>query len=688
MYARAAIAGRLAGSGHDSTVTNRLAEESSPYLLQHKDNPVDWQPWDERALEAARVHGKPILLSIGYAACHWCHVMERESFEDPDTARMMNEHFVCIKVDREERPDLDAVYMEAVQTMTGQGGWPMTVFLTPEGVPFYGGTYFPPEDRYGMPSFTRLLTAIAELWRERRGEAEEQGTRLMEQLGAMSKLAPSSQEISPGILTTALEELTQNFDARWGGFGGAPKFPQPMTIDFLHRMAARGFSGAQAMARGTLDAMAGGGMFDQLGGGFARYSVDREWVVPHFEKMLYDNAQLLRTYARSWQRTATDRHRDVAAATGEWMLSEMRDPGGGFWSSIDADSEEEEGKFYVWSMDEIVDVTGPDSDAAIDHWGVTDAGNFEGKNILVYAAEPEDPAAIERARAALLERRSTRVRPGTDTKVLAAWNGLAASCLAEAGWILDQPRWIAAATEAMSFVLETMRVDGRLMRSYRSTDGRSDVRHLGYCEDYAFILEACLTLYETTFEPRWLEEARWAADEAFRLFLDDEVGGFFTTGIDAETLVNRSRDLIDNAMPAANSVMALELQRLALITGAMEYEKRAVDILRLMQPAMTRSPAAFGHLLGAADMHTGTPLEVVIVGDPTSSDTKELLSVLRGRFLSNRVVVVSPPPHTVEIPLLEQRTMRGGAATAYVCRRGVCDAPVTSAAQLLEQLST
>ena len=667
-------------------MTNRLAEETSPYLLQHKDNPVDWHPWDEMALEAARVDQKPILLSIGYAACHWCHVMERESFEDPTTAQLMNENFVCIKVDREERPDLDAVYMEAVQVMTGQGGWPMTVFLTPEGVPFFGGTYFPPEDRYGVPSFPRLLTAISELWRERRTEAEEQGLRLMDHLGAMAKLAPSSDGVSEDVLTTALEALGQNFDARWGGFGGAPKFPQPMTIDFLHRMAARGFSGAQAMARGTLDAMAAGGMFDQLGGGFARYSVDREWVVPHFEKMLYDNAQLLRTYARSWQRSGSERHRDVAIATAWWMLTEMRDPGGGFWSSIDADSEGEEGRYYVWSKDEFVEVAGPDADAAIGHFGITDGGNFEGNNILVYTGEPEEPEAIDRVRAALLERRATRVRPSTDTKVLAAWNGLAASCLAEAGWILEHPDWIAAASAAMTFVLDEMRLDGRLMRSHRTIDGRSSVKHLGYSEDYAFVLEACLTLYETTFEQRWLDEARRAADEALRLFLDAEVGGFFTTGIDAETLVTRSKDLIDNAVPAANSVLALELQRLALITGEAGYERRAIDIVRLMQPAMTRSPGAFGHLLGAVDMQTGKPLEVVIVGDPASPDTQDLLAVVHKQFLPNRVIVVSTPPHTLEIPLLEHRTMRGGVATAYVCRRAVCEAPVTTAAQLLQQL--
>jgi uncharacterized protein YyaL (SSP411 family) len=668
-------------------MANRLVAETSPYLLQHKDNPVDWYPWGEDALAEARARAKPILLSIGYAACHWCHVMERESFEDPETARLMNESFVCIKVDREERPDLDALYMEAVQTITGQGGWPMTVFLTPEGVPFYGGTYFPPEDRHGMPSFRRLLTAITELWRERRAEAEEHGRTLMSHLGGMSGLVPSDDPVTDDVLRSALDGLAGSFDARWGGFGNAPKFPQPMTIDFLHRMAARGFSGAHAMARGTLDAMAAGGMLDQLGGGFARYSVDRQWVVPHFEKMLYDNAQLLRTYARSWQLSRNERHRDVAVATAEWMLAEMRDPSGGFWSSIDADSEGEEGKFYVWDRAEFQVVTGADAPVAAAHWGVTEQGNFEGKNILVYADHPTDPDAIERARKSLLARRSERRRPGTDTKVLAAWNGLAASCLAEAGWVLDRTDWVTAAAEAMTFVLSTMRVDGRLMRSYRRLDDGGDVRHLGFCDDYAFTLEACLALYETTFEPSWLAEARWAADEATRLFLDTEGGGFFTTGADGEKLVMRSKDLIDNAIPAANSVMALELQRLALITGVGDYEHHAREILTMMQPAIASSPGAFGHLLGAVDMYTGTPLEIVIVGTLDHADTTALVDAIRSRYLADRVIVVSAPPHAVDLPLLEKRAMTGGVATAYVCRRGVCKVPVTDPDELLAQLA-
>ena len=667
-------------------MTNRLAAETSPYLLQHKDNPVDWWPWTPEALDTARALDKPILLSVGYSACHWCHVMERESFEDPETARVMNDNFVCIKVDREERPDIDAVYMEAIQTMTGQGGWPMTVFLTPEGVPFYGGTYFPPQDRHGMPSFTRVLTAIAELWRDRRTEATEQGTRLMEHLGGITTLTPSTDPITRSLLDVAAASFTRSFDPEWGGFGGAPKFPQPMTLDLLMRFGHRGDEHADRMVARTLDAMAAGGMFDQLAGGFARYSVDRQWVVPHFEKMLYDNAQLLRSYARSYQRSRNERHRHVAEATAAWMLSELLDHSGGFWSALDADSEGEEGKFYVWDYDELVEVTGDDADAAVAHWGVTREGNFDGKNILVYANEPDDPIAIERARSKLLERRASRVRPGTDEKVLTAWNGLAASCLAEAGWILGRSEWIDAAVRAMEHILTVQRVDGRLMRSYRRIDGRDEVRHLGYCEDYAFVLEACLVLYETTHNPQWLDEARWCGDEVVKLF-GDEIGGFFTTGTDAEELVTRSKDVIDNAVPAANSVLALELQRLALITSDQSYEDHALGIIRLMKDAMERSPGAFGHLLSAVDLYLGDPLEIVIVGDTRDPDTSRLLDVVRSTYIAHRVLVVAPPGED-GLALLRDRPTRDDRATAYVCRRGVCRTPVTAPVELAVELAS
>jgi uncharacterized protein YyaL (SSP411 family) len=666
-------------------MTNRLATQTSPYLLQHKENPVDWYPWGEEALDRARREDKPILLSIGYAACHWCHVMEHESFENEETARIMNEHFVCIKVDREERPDLDAVYMEAVQTMTGQGGWPMTVFLTPDGVPFYGGTYFPPDDRHGLPAFKKLLLAVADTWNSKRADVEMQGAELLGHLDPLSRLEPSKDPLSAELLDAALEGFKNSFDPAYGGFGGAPKFPQPMTLDFLLRMSRRGRSKAMEMARATLDAMASGGMFDQLGGGFHRYSVDRAWTVPHFEKMLYDNAQLLRTYIRAWQETSTERFEQISRATVEWLLREMRDPKGGFWSSIDADSEGVEGKFYVWDLDEVQEVCGSDAEAAIQTWGFTPSGNFEGTNIPVLSSFDEDPNAVARARAALLERRTDRVRPATDDKVLAAWNGLVVSALAEAGAALGEPDWIQAAADAMDFVLKTMRVDGRLMRSYRA----GKVSHPGYCEDYAFVLEGCLALFEATFDFSWLEEAEWAGREAIRLFGDEQAGGFFTTGHDAEKLVTRSKDLIDNAVPSANSVLALQLQRLALISGDRDLEARAASVMRIGRDLMLRSPLAFAHLLEAVDFYTGTPDEVVIVGDPKASDTRSLLQVVRQRFRPNKVLLVADENGvgTGGPELLKNRSRRDGKATAYVCHNFVCDAPTNSAEELAAQLS-
>jgi hypothetical protein len=677
-------------------MANRLASETSPYLIQHKDNPVDWYPWGDEALQRAAQEDKPIFLSIGYAACHWCHVMERESFEDPAVADLLNEHFVSIKVDREERPDLDAVYMEAVQLMTGQGGWPMSVFLTPDGIPFYGGTYFPPQERYGMPSFPRLVTAVAEAWTERRDEVLGQGKQLLDHLGGLAGLQAGTEIPGDEVLERAVSSLEAAFDPEWGGFGGAPKFPQPATLDLLLRVAARPQgrrlgtdADGLAMVERTLDAMASGGMFDQLRGGFARYSVDRTWTVPHFEKMLYDNAQLIRTYSRAWRRTNQARYMEVVEATIGWLVDEMQDPTGGFYSSLDADSEGEEGKFYVWSVDEVRAVAGTDADAAIELWGFTDEGNFEGRNIPVFTGREVDADALERARAALLEVRTQRVRPATDTKILTAWNALTVSAIGEAAIVFDRPDWSRLAQDTLEHLLKTMRVDGRLMRSFaRRTDTSVDIRHLAYCEDYAFVLEACLVLLETTSDIRWLDEAIWAADEAIRLFSDPVAGGFFTTGNDAETLITRSKDLIDNAQPAANSVLALELQRLALITGDGRYQDEAEKILRLLHGPMSRSPSAFSHLLAAVDFFIGDPVEIVVVGRPSADDSRTLLETVYSSHRANRVVLmVDPDRPAPDIPLLSDKRMLDGRATAYVCRRGVCRNPVTSAEDLSSELA-
>jgi uncharacterized protein YyaL (SSP411 family) len=672
-------------------MANRLAQETSPYLLQHKDNPVDWYPWGDEAFERARAEDRPILLSIGYAACHWCHVMEHESFEDADTARLMNENFVCIKVDREERPDVDAIYMDAVQAMTGHGGWPMTMFLTPAGVPFYGGTYFPPQDRLGLPSFGSVLRAVLSAWQARRTDVESQGKRLVEHIAAATTPSQSREMVTRDVIDEAARALRSAFDPQHGGFGGAPKFPQPMILDLLLRLQVQGDEAGGRMAQTTLDAMGNGGIFDQLGGGFHRYSVDPEWVVPHFEKMLYDNAQLLRTYARSWLVTGSARHRHIAEATARWMLTEMRDPAGGFWSALDADSEGVEGKFYVWTLDEVRDAAGNDAALAIANFGLSEQGNFEGANIPVFDHEVADDQGLARAREALLDRRSERPRPETDKKVLTAWNALASSALAEAGTALGAPELIAAAAEAMRFVLSRMRIDGRLMRSYRhDAPGGGRVSHLGYCEDYAFVVEACLALYEATFDLSWLDEARRTADDAIDLFWDEQGGGFFTTGHDAEELVLRPKDLIDNAIPSANSVMALELQRLTRFTGEGSYESRALTIIRLMRDTAARAPLAVGHLLQGIDFYTGDPLEIVVIGNRDRDDTRLLLDSVRTRFLPNKVLIFSDGPEeqaVLRIPLLQGRRGANGA-TAYVCRNGTCKLPVTDPRALVEQIES
>ncbi len=585
-------------------VPNALAQETSPYLRQHAENPVDWLPWGPRALERARAEDKPLLVSIGYSSCHWCHVMERESFEDPSTAALMNESFVCVKVDREERPDVDALYMEAVQGMTGHGGWPLNVFLTPEQAPFYGGTYFPPEERHGMPAWTQVLQAITESWSENSAEIRAGGERLRERLSGAADLSPSKQPLGQSELEEAVATLAGAFDARNGGFGGAPKFPQASVLEFLL------LRGERAMSLSTLHAMADGGIHDVLGGGFARYSVDASWTVPHFEKMLYDNALLARAYLHGWQASGEERLREVCLDMLDWTLREMRGPEGGFYSALDADSEGVEGRFYVWTVQELRDALGPDADAAIAWLGATQQGNFvdphhpqPGLNVLQDRGAAPEPEIRQRIRARLLEVRETRVRPGLDDKRLTSWNALMLAALADAGAALGgEPgqRYRNAAVDCADFILGHLRGDdGRLLRSFNQGQAKIEA----YLEDYAFLLEALIVLFEATCEERWFTEAIALADELIARFADPERGGFFSTAIDGEPLLVRRKELEDTPIPAGASSAAMGLLRLSQLTGEESYERHALSVLALLHEIATRHPAAFGHLLQVMHWH-------------------------------------------------------------------------------------
>ena len=607
--------------------------------------------------------------------------MERESFEDEETARLLNDRFVSIKVDREERPDVDAIYMDAVQAMTGSGGWPMSVFLTPDGKPFYAGTYFPNEPRHGMPAFRQVLEGISDAWATRRDEVEVQGGRVTEAIGRAVTLAGSGEPLTDETPKAAFSRLRQTFDARWGGFGGAPKFPQPTTLEFVLRQAIRGVPDAIEMVVLTLDQMAGGGMFDQVGGGFARYSTDGGWLVPHFEKMLYDNAQLALTYVRAWLVTRTDRFRDVTTSTLAYLLREMRHPAGGFFSSQDADSEGVEGKFFTWTWDELVGLIGTE---AAERFGATPQGNWEGTNVL--RAPIGGPNDLEVARTLLFEARERRVRPGLDDKILTGWNALAIRALAEAGRILDEPRYVEAASDAAGFVWENLRDGGgRLLRSWRGGEG--SVR--AFADDHALLALALMTLYETTSEIRWFEAARELCDNLIELFHDPEGGGFFQTGSDAERLVVRAKDLFDNAVPSGNSAAAEALLRMDLFTGEASYERAAVSSLLLVRDEMTSSPGGFGHALSALDLYLGPSREVAIVGEPHDPATRALIGeVVRRVWLPNVVLATgtSEIGSAGTVPLLRGRPQLEREPTAYVCQRFACRSPVTTVERLRADL--
>ena len=651
---------------------NRLAQETSPYLLQHADNPVDWFPWGQEARSRARAEDKPILLSVGYSACHWCHVMERESFEDAATAAYMNEHFVNVKVDREERPDVDAIYMEAVQAVSGHGGWPMTVFLTSDGKPFFGGTYYP------KPGFLQLLSAIDDAWNNRRPELLDQAGQLTESLNRLAKLTASDGEL-PGtdVLNAALQALAAEFDPEWGGFGRAPKFPQAMTLELcLRAHAHNGGDGARTVVTTSLDAMASGGMYDHLGGGFARYSVDAFWMVPHFEKMLYDQALLSRAYLHAWLELGEARWRQVVDETIGYVLRDLRQPEGGFSSAEDADSEGEEGRFYVWRIEEIEDFLGPGlAPAAIEWYGVTKSGNFEGSNIFHRPVRGElaRPPEVEAARQLLFDAREKRVRPGLDDKVLTEWNALMLDSLSRAAAATHRADWLEAAVANGEFLLQHLRRDdGRWLRSWQRDGG---ARHLAFAADYAALVQAFVSLGQATGQRRWIDAAVSTADAMLDLFWDAAEGGLFTTGRDGEALVTRAKDLLDNATPAANSLAAFGLLRLAALTGDQRYREHAERVLALLGPLAGSHPLAFPELLSAVDLHQSGSTEIAVVGD-----RPDLVAVAQSRYLPNAVLAWGEPYSS---PLWEGR--RDGFA--YVCREYTCLAPMDTVEALETQLA-
>ncbi len=649
---------------------NRLAAETSPYLRQHQDNPVEWYPWGEEALRRSRREQRPLLVSIGYSACHWCHVMERESFEDPEIAAYMNDSFVCIKVDREERPDVDAVCMEACQAMTGQGGWPLNAFLTPDQAPFYVGTYFPPESRHGLPSWRAVLEAVATAWDTQRDEVRRSGASVLGSIGASARMRASEDPVTPAILREAITGLRSSYDAVNGGFGRAPKFPMSSVIEFLLGQ------GETEMSLGTLRAMACGGINDQVGGGFARYAVDPTWTVPHFEKMLYDNALLARAYLHGFQVSGDPLLRRACEETLDWALRELRGAEGGFCAALDADSEGVEGKFYVWTADELRTVLGDLAEPAMAYFGATEAGNFEGANVL--EARGPEPAQRAEIRERLLTARARRVGPGLDDKRLCGWNALMITALAEAGAALSRPDYVGAARAGAQFVLTELRDgEGRLLRTWKDGAGRIEA----YLEDHSFLMQALTALYEATFEPRWYAEARGLGDTIIQRFADPENGGFFTTAADRELSFGRRKDLEDSPIPSGSSAAALGLLRLARLSGDAGYETHAVGVLRLLAPIAGRHPLAFGHALQAFAFHLAPVREVAIVG--RGADADGLAAIVREAF-SPRVVLAGGAGEG--IALLEGRGTVDGRPAAYVCEHFSCQAPVTDPGELAAAL--
>ncbi len=673
-------------------VTNRLADETSPYLLQHAHNPVDWYPWGPEALERARNEDRPIFLSIGYSACHWCHVMQRESFENDEIAALMNESFVSIKVDREERPDLDDVYMAAVQAMTGSGGWPMSVFLTPDLRPFFGGTYFPPEDRHGMPGFPRVLASIADAYRTRRGEVDQQAGMLAAHLQTQLSVPKGDRDPERRQLEGAVARLAASFDAQHGGFGGAPKFPAPMTLEFLLRAWRRsGDAATLRMVTRTLDAMADGGIHDQLGGGFARYSTDEHWLVPHFEKMLYDNALLAHAYVEGFRATGDERYADVARSTLDFMLAELLTDDGGLASALDADSEGEEGRFYVWRHAEL-DATL--SDAGLDpseraavaaYWGVLPTGNWEGVNVLHRAgAEPPAAAVLERARVALLAARANRVRPGRDDKQLAAWNGLALRALAHAALVLREPRYAEATRALVEFIERRLVRDGdRLWRTSRA--GRSHTP--GVAADYDAVADGLLAAHAALGDATMLARAAALVDTAVTEFWDPASGTFTDTSAEHDRTVATPRGMFDNPTPSANAMAADVLSRLGMLRGDEDHDRMARSVVRAVAPALDRQPSGLGRMLCVADRLLGEQLDVVVAGTADDEAAVALRQAAAAPYAPDVVIAsVAPGDGHADWPLFAGKVAAGGAATAYACRGYACDEPTSDPDRLAEQV--
>ncbi len=676
---------------------NRLSKETSPYLLQHAHNPVDWYPWGDEAFAVAQRENKPILLSIGYSACHWCHVMAHESFEDPQIAALMNELFVNIKVDREERPDVDHIYMSAVQMLTGRGGWPMTMFLKPDGYPFYGGTYFPPEERHGMPAFPRLVQFIADKYRQSPDDVEKAVTEISGRLNQLQSLAGSESLPSAGLLGEAAEALQRAYDETHGGIGEAPKFPNTAALDLWLRASHQSGERRWAdMALFTLRKMANGGIYDQLGGGFHRYSVDRLWLVPHFEKMLYDNAQLVPLYLSAYQITGDVFFADIARDTLDYVVREMTDANGGFYSSQDADSEGVEGKYFVWDRDEIESVVGPEvAEIVCRYWDVTEAGNFEGHNILHVTTDSEqtartfgrdsaDIAAIlADARRALLAVRNARIAPARDEKMLTSWNSLMISAFAKAAELFADPTYATVTRNAIAFVEGTMRKDDRLLAT--SKDGVAKLN--GYLDDYAFYANALIDSFEALQDPAYLESARTLCEAMLRHFWDRNAGGFFFTSDDHEELIVRSKPAFDGSIPSGNSTAVHVLLRLYHYTGNGDYRVRAETMLKLFGQAAANQPFGLAHLIGAVDFYQRGPLEIAVVVDPNQTPGDLLLKRLRSLYIPNRTLVLLDPGSTAPRPeMLKGKGQVDGKTTVYVCHRMTCSPPATTWEQLVPLL--